>query len=303
MTRRPALAAALLVLLVLAACSSPGQRRDDSAARPSATRATTSARPSATTGPAGTRGAAPSPTRSSTAEPAAAWWHPRAGTPWQWQLSGTVDTSVDVPVYDIDGFENSAAVVSRLHAAGRKVICYVNAGAWESFRPDAKAFPSALLGGGDGWNGERWLDIRAVARLRPLMAARFDMCRSKGFDAVEPDLLDGYTNTTGFPLTAADQLAYNRMIAALAHQRGMAVGLKNDLDQVDPLVRDFDFSVDEQCAQYKECPSLSPFIAAGKPVFHVEYELKAGQFCAATKRLGFSSMVKRLALDAWRQPC
>ena len=43
------------------------------------------------------------------------------------------------------------------------------------------------------------------------MAARFDLCRQKGFDAVEPDLVDGYIQTTGFPLTAADQLTYNRM--------------------------------------------------------------------------------------------
>ncbi|CAG6398284.1 endo alpha-1,4 polygalactosaminidase [Actinacidiphila cocklensis] len=245
----------------------------------------------------GDRSAAPSGRASG------ARWQPRPGVAWQWQLSGTVDTSVDVPVYDIDGFENGAAAVARLHADGRKVVCYVNAGAWESFRPDAKDFPAALLGRGDGWDGERWLDVRALDRLRPLMAARFDMCRAKGFDAVEPDLLDGYANTTGFPLTAADQLAYNRMIAGLARDRGLAVGLKNDLDQVPQLLGDFDFSVDEQCAQYGECERLSPFVAAGKPVFHVEYELAPAEFCPAVRKLGFSSMRKHLALDAWREPC
>ncbi|MGW5350701.1 endo alpha-1,4 polygalactosaminidase [Streptomyces sp. NPDC004031] len=234
---------------------------------------------------------------------AAGRWQPRPGVAWQWQLSGTLDTSVDVPVYDIDGFENDTAAVTRLHTAGRHVICYVNAGAWESFRPDAKNFPTALLGRGDGWDGERWLDIRALDRLRPLMAARFDMCRTKGFDAVEPDLLDGYTNTTGFPLTAADQLAYNRMIASLAHDRGLSVALKNDLGQVPDLLPDFDFSVDEQCAQYGECERLAPFIAAGKPVFHVEYDLRTDQFCPEARKRGFSSMRKRLSLDAWRDPC
>jgi hypothetical protein len=234
---------------------------------------------------------------------APAYWHPKAGTAWQWQLSGTVDTSVDVPVYDIDGFENGAEVVQRLHAAGRKVICYINAGAWESFRPDSKAFPASVRGKGDGWDGERWLDIRRIDVLRPLMAARFDMCRKKGFDAVEPDLQDGYANTTGFPLTAGQQLAYNRMLAGLAHERGLAVGLKNDVDQVATLVPDFDFAVNEECAQYDECARLTPFIAAGKPVFHVEYQQKAGQFCAQARRLGLSSMVKHLSLDAWRDPC
>ncbi|WP_406276553.1 endo alpha-1,4 polygalactosaminidase [Streptomyces sp. NBC_00191] len=61
------------------------------------------------------------------------------------------------------------------------------------------------------------------------MAGRRELCRERGFDAVEPDLLDAHLNDTGFPLTPDHQLAYNRMIARLAHDRGMAVGLKNDL--------------------------------------------------------------------------
>ncbi|MER5526920.1 endo alpha-1,4 polygalactosaminidase [Streptomyces sp. NPDC002677] len=233
----------------------------------------------------------------------AARWQPRPGTAWQWQLSGRVDPRVAVPVYDIDGFTNSAAVVRRLHRSGRKVICYVNAGAWESFRPDRKAFPASVLGRSDGWSGERWLDIRRRSLLRPIMAARFDMCRAKGFDAVEPDLADGYTNDTGFPLTAADQLAYNRMIADLVHERGMAVGLKNDLEQIPDLVRDFDFAVNEQCAEFHECPSLSPFIKADKAVFHVEYSVPKHTFCPIAKRLGLDSMRKQLALGRWRSPC
>ncbi|MFJ8939817.1 endo alpha-1,4 polygalactosaminidase [Streptomyces sp. NPDC102365] len=230
-------------------------------------------------------------------------WQPRPGTAWQWQLSGTVDTRVDVPVYDIDGFENGPAVVRRLHKSGRKVICYINAGAWESFRPDRDDFPAAVLGRSDGWNGERWLDIRRRSVLRPIMAARLDMCRAKGFDAVEPDLLDGHTNDTGFPLTAAHQLAYNRMIANLAHERGLAVGLKNDLEQIPDLVGDFDFAVNEQCAQYRECSSLSPFIKAGKAVFHVEYSEPERTFCPIAKRLGLDSMRKRLDLGRWRSTC
>ncbi|MCZ4096030.1 endo alpha-1,4 polygalactosaminidase [Streptomyces sp. So13.3] len=230
-------------------------------------------------------------------------WRPPPGTAWQWQLSGKVDTSVDVPVYDIDGFENDAATVARLHAAGRKVICYVNAGAWENFRPDRVAFPTALLGLGNGWSGERWLDIRRLDLLRPLMAQRFDMCRTKGFDGVEPDLMDAYTNRTGFPLTAADQLAYNRMLAGLAHERGMSVGLKNDLEQIPELVGDFDFAVNEECAQNDECDELTPFITAGKAVFHTEYSLATTEFCPTARRLRLSSMLKHLNLDAWRQPC
>lgn len=230
-------------------------------------------------------------------------WRPGPGTAWQWQLEGPVDPRTDVPVYDIDGFENTAADVARLHRDGRKVICYVNAGAWEDFRADHAAFPASVRGKPNGWEGERWLDIRRLDTLRPLMERRLDMCRDKGFDAVEPDLLDGYLNDTGFPLRPRHQLAYNRMIARLAHERGLSVGLKNDLPQIPELVDDFDFAVNEECAQYGECDRLRPFIEAGKAVFHAEYALPPSAFCPQARRLGLSSMRKNLRLDAWRRPC
>lgn len=233
----------------------------------------------------------------------ATFWHPKPGLTWQWQLSGAVDTSVDAQVYDIDGVKNSAAVVAELHAAGRKVICYVNAGAYESFRPDANRYPASVLGKSNGWPGERWLDVRRLDILRPILADRFKSCAQKGFDGIEADNVDGYRNDTGFPLTAADQLAFNRMLATLAHDDGLAIGLKNDLDQIPQLLPDFDFAVNEQCAEFSECDALKPFIAAGKPVFHVEYNLPLGAFCQQTTALGFSSMRKNLSLDTPRWPC
>ncbi|MGW6352470.1 endo alpha-1,4 polygalactosaminidase, partial [Streptomyces sp. NPDC055080] len=156
---------------------------------------------------------------------------------------------------------------------------------------------------GNGWEGERWLDIRAVDVLEPLMEARIAMCAKKGYDAVEPDNMDGYRNRTGFPLTADDQLRYNRLIARVAHRHGLAVGLKNDLDQIPQLVADFDFAVNEQCAQYGECAELSPFIEADKAVFHVEYELPVARFCADSRRLGLSSLLKKYELGVWRKAC
>ncbi|MET9883867.1 endo alpha-1,4 polygalactosaminidase [Streptomyces sp. NPDC006430] len=230
-------------------------------------------------------------------------WQPKPGVSWQWQLTGKLDTSVKAAVFDVDGFTTTKEQVALLKKAGRRTVCYVSTGAWEDFRPDAGAFPKTLLGQGNGWEGERWLDIRQRSALEPLIAKRFDMCRDKGFDAIEPDNMDGYANTTGFPLTADDQLAYNRLIAKLAHDRGLAVGLKNDLDQIAQLLGDFDFAVNEQCAQYDECESLTPFIAAGKAVFHVEYETPIGQWCARSQELKFSSLQKKYELDAWRQVC
>ncbi|HEU5156685.1 MAG TPA: endo alpha-1,4 polygalactosaminidase [Streptosporangiaceae bacterium] len=230
-------------------------------------------------------------------------WVPAVGTAWQWQLTVPVDLRVNVPVYDIDGFGNSAAVVRRLHQLGRRAICYINVGAAENYRPDYRRFPSYVLGRPNGWPGERWLDIRRVDILRPIMAARFDMCRAKGFDAVEPDLVENYTEVTGFPITATHQLTYNRLIARMAHERGMSVALKNDIHQIGALQRDFDFAINEECVQFRECGAMTPFIRAGKAVLHVEYRLSTATFCPLTRPLRFSSMRKRLTLDAWRQPC
>jgi hypothetical protein len=210
---------------------------------------------------------------------------------------------VDVPIYDVDSTYTSAADVAALHARGRKVICYVNAGASEDFRPDRGAFPAALLGNSNNWPGERWLDIRQLGVLQPIMAARFAMCQAKGFDAIEADLVDGYHNATGFPLTAQDQLTYNLMLAALAHRFGLSIGLKNDPDQVAQLVDDFDFAVVEQCFQYQECGQWQPFLSAGKAVFEAEYQLDNSQFCAAANAIRFSAMRKNLALDPPRWPC
>ena len=255
------------------------------------------------TGPPGSGDTAPSTGPSRSPGTGAPRWQSAPGSSWQWQLSGTVDTGVDAAVYDIDGFDTSAAVVAELHAKGRKVICYVNAGAYEDFRPDRSAYPASLLGSGNGWQGERWLDIRRLDVLRPILGKRFDLCRSKGFDAVEPDNVDGYQNDSGFPLTAADQLAFNRMVAGLGHARGLTVGLKNDLDQVPRLVGDFDFAVNEQCAEYRECDELTPFVERGKAVFEAEYNLPTTAFCPQARRLGFSALRKHLDLDAWRQAC
>jgi hypothetical protein len=238
-----------------------------------------------------------------TSASAAPVWKPARGISWQWQLTGRIDTSVPARVYDIDS-EVSASVVRALHRQGRRVICYISAGSWENWRPDRGRFPESVMGDPlDGWPGERWLDIREVAVLRPIMAARMDVCQRKGFDAVEPDNVDGYTNDTGFPLTGAQQRTYNLMLARLAHARGLAVGLKNDIDQVAMLQPHFDFAVNEQCAQYSECGAYRPFLRAGKAVFNAEYDLATDQFCPAARRLGLSSIRKRLELGAWREGC
>lgn len=231
-------------------------------------------------------------------------WVPTPGEPWQWQLTTPVNRSVDVPVYDIDGFENSATVVAALKGGGKRVICYVDVGGWESYRPDASRYPKSVLGRTiDGWPDERYVDIRRIDLLSPIIGARFDMCKAKGFDAIEPDVLDAYTARSGFPLSSTDQLRFNRWVATMAHDRGMSVALKGDVDQAASLVTDFDFAINEECFAYKECAMLEAFTDAGKAVLHVEYSGDPAFFCPKVKALGFSSMKKRVSLDAWRRAC
>jgi hypothetical protein len=235
---------------------------------------------------------------------ATTWWKPTKGQTWQWQLSGKLDRTVTADVYDIDAETSTTTDVAALHKAGRRVVCYVDVGSYERYRADAKRFPADVLGSTmDGWPDERWLDIRRWDVLKPILTDRFDTCRKKGFDAVEPDNVDGYANDTGFPLTAGDQLTFNRRIAGLAHGLGLAVGLKNDLDQVTALAPAFDFAVNEECAEYAECGVLTAFTKAGKPAFNAEYEMATTAFCANSRQIGLSSIRKRLSLNAWRQTC
>src|SRR2546428_1095597 len=228
---------------------------------------------------------------------------PRLRASLQIQLSTPVDQSVNAQVYDIDLFDNSAAVVSALHASGRHVICYLSAGSYEDWRPDAAQFPAVVKGNSNGWPGEKWLDIRRLDLLGPIMQARMDLCRQKGFDAVEPDNIDGYTNKTGFPLTYQDQLAYNTFLANAAHARGLSVGLKNDVEQVGDLVSSFDWALNEQCFQYSECNTLTPFVAAGKAVFEVEYKVQTSQFCPQANAMNFNAQKKSTKLDASSVQC
>lgn len=232
------------------------------------------------------------------------WYQPVAGTPWQWQLQGTIDTSVDAEIYDIDLFDVDPAVIAALQSAGRRVICYFSAGSFEDGRPDATQFTSAERGLAlDGFPSEQWLDIRSP-NIAGIMQARLDLAVQKGCDGVEPDNVDGFDNPTGFPLSAADQLAFNRMLARESHSRGLSVGLKNDLAQIAELVAEFDFAVNEQCFEFDECDALAPFISAGKPVLGAEYRqdfvddpTARDAMCAEARRRGFSTLVMPLDLD------
>ncbi|MEZ4448084.1 MAG: endo alpha-1,4 polygalactosaminidase [Nannocystaceae bacterium] len=240
------------------------------------------------------------------------WARPAVDTRWQWQLNGAVNASYDVALYDIDLFDQ-ADQVAALQAAGHLVICYFSAGSSEEWREDFDRFHRDDLGKRlDGWAGERWLDVRSP-NVWAILLDRLDRAAAAGCDGVEPDNVDGYANNTGFSLTADDQLAFNRGLANEAHARGLAIGLKNDLDQIEALVDYYDFSVDEECHRYDECGLLQPFLDAGKPVFNAEYtdadtlaaaESLAAEICPDARAQGLRTLILPLDLDdAFRVSC
>ena len=236
------------------------------------------------------------------------WWRPTVGLTWQWQLSEPpVDLTIDAEVYDIDIFDNDASVVADLHAKGRKVIGYINVGSWEDWRPDKDQFPAEILGKVyEGWPREKWLDIRRLDLVAPLMRSRLDSCKAKGFDAVEPDNMEIHSNGTGFPITYEDQRKYALWLADEAHQRGMAIGMKNAPDQVKDLIDHFDFAITEDAFVFGWAEKMLPFIEAGKPVFAAEYDdtgVNFGAACKSAKELGFSIIQKHRILTSYRVTC
>jgi hypothetical protein len=237
-------------------------------------------------------------------------WIPTAGESIQIQYDGKLDLSVDAAIYDLDMFDTKASVVRKLHDMGRKVICYISVGTWERWRPDAKKFPKSVIGNKDGhWPGERWLDIRQTSILEPIMTARYQLCKQKGFDGVDPDNIAGYQSRTGFPLTASEQLTYNEWVATEAHNLGLTVDQKNDNNQIKDLVSYFDFGVDEQCFVQGWCKQLTAYTDNNRLVVDIEYtnQMTRTRFldkvCPSDAPYKLTPILKKLELTAWIVTC
>ncbi|GGS46011.1 endo alpha-1,4 polygalactosaminidase [Streptomyces griseoviridis] len=196
---------------------------------------------------------------------------PPARTGFDYQLGGPYTPADDVRVVVRDHTAKPAA--------GRYTICYVNA---FQAQPDAEREwdPDLLLRDGDGhvvmdeeW-GEAMLDIGTAAK-RKRIAAKvngwIDDCAARGFDAVEPDNYDSYTRAPGGLLSAADAKAFLGLLAAHAHDEGLAIGQKNTAElAADREEVGLDFAVVEECGQYDECDAYTA--AFGDEVLVIEYE-------------------------------
>jgi len=301
----PLLALGALASIALLACGSPGGSTSSStgqgtggsasvsssgATSVSSTGSTSTSSSSSSSSASVSSSSSSSSTSGGSSSSSGAVWAPGASAPihFHWMI-GSFTTADILPgqagpvVYDIDGQSATAADVAAIHAAGAIAVCYVDVGTLEPERPDVASFPASVVGPAvQGWPGEKWLLATAANQsvLLPLMQARFaEWCQGKGFDGIEADNLDAWTNISG--VTEADNLAYDLAIAGLAHALPLSIGLKNVMTDLDPsqypsFLSAFDWALNEQCYEYGECGTYTAagsFIPAGKAVFDVEYNV------------------------------
>ena len=298
-------------------------------------------------------GCAEKPGQGPPADPA--WWAPAPGeiTDWDWQITEPYDLSAPRQMYDIDLFDLApegaqlkyadgevidvpagplAGKIDELHARRPRpvVICYVDTGAYEHYRPDASRFPGhekrkdavpnrphapaegSVIGWDTGWAGERWLDIREGSRdaFAEAVWARFDLAERMGCDGVEPDQNNPRGNDPGFRIPLADQLSWYREVARQAHARGLSVGMKNGHNEPGTaarLVDSFDWALPEECVEFAECGELKAFVAAGKAVFAVDYRKSVAdpaKACRTHRRHGLDGLIKdEPPTGAYRKAC
>jgi hypothetical protein len=332
--------------LLLAGCGSGSSRPSPSAAPATAHATPAAAAATAATSPPA-RATRPATAPAGQGPTAHAWWHPSdagpdSGPEFQWELDHPLSTGSEldmgngvlnaagrlaprVSLYDIDGILNSASVVAALHRQGSKVICYIEVGSAGNYysaadEGGAVTYYGQLKAAGDLGRAvpgypEKYLNINAASTTAIIESMIRRQCAAKDFDAVEPDIDDSYTDSTGFPITEGRSEAYDRALAAYAHHLGLAWGQKNGDN--DPafsaaLEPSTDFLLTEECSYYQTCGIVTPpYVRAGKLVLDVEYTddwggdaaADLGHFCPADTSGGMDGTLFTSALAGQRHPC
>jgi len=233
------------------------------------------------------------------------WTRFSPNTSWTWQLLGDTDTSYDVEVYVLDMFQQlSGNVIETLHAQNKKVICYFSAGTFEPWRPDAHLFADVPMGNEHyAYPSEIWVDVTSPVTAK-VMANRMDMAVALGCDGVELDNVDAFVADSGMNITYDQELAFQRLLANEAHKRNLSVALKNAVEMIPDVAQYFDMAINEVCFVWNECGTYEAIIAAGKPVFHVEYDqdyvndpAARASMCAQSAQLNMRTLVMPKSLD------
>ncbi len=265
---------------------------------------------------------------------ASSWWTPSLGNqPWQWELShplrlsnardmGTDDKlpngthAPDPVIYDIDGIINPKSTVAALHAQGKHVVCYIEVGAAGNYYSAAdeglsttyydQLRSAGVFGRKVPGYPEYYLNIRSPATVSVIESMIAKQCAAKGFDAVETDIDDEYTDNSGFALTKGVEEQYMTTLAIYMHGLGLGWWIKNPDDTGDGYASDMyplaDAVLTEQCNQYATCGLLSAYLGH-KAVFDAEYHLKTSSFCSTDDRRGFNGAKFNVGLTGIRKPC
>jgi hypothetical protein len=196
------------------------------------------------------------------------------------QLDGRLQEP-DRQLYDIDLYDTPAKTIGDLKAVGRIVICYFSAGTWEDWRPNAAgwtfAAPTCARCSPNAWT---WRSARAaMVSIRTMGMA------------------------TAMPTACNDQLDFNRWLAREAHQRDLAVGLKNAVELLPQLVGDFDFAVNESCYVYKECDGYRLFRQQGEAVLIADYRTYNSNLCTQAAASGYRLQFFKRSLKGVGTPC
>ncbi|WP_225429866.1 endo alpha-1,4 polygalactosaminidase [Deinococcus detaillensis] len=231
---------------------------------------------------------------------------------WDWQIGAGSEANITVPtavkLIDVDGFNTSAAKVAQLNAQGLYTVCYLDVGSYEPGRPDSAQYPAYLKVQQDpDWPAEYFLDVTDVFKPNSALAAilkkRFQMCKDKGFAAIEPDNLQNDENVKGGKITTQQQIDFNGWVADQAHAYGLAVFQKNGPDKIllkdrtgKMMVDKFDGILNEQCQEQGECSALAEYTKRGKLALNAEYKAGLTLDCALSDRLKINSIKRDLDL-------
>lgn len=222
------------------------------------------------------------------------------GKTFEWRLDDLPNSyTTTAEVVDIDAFSATPELITNLQAQGKIVIAYLSVGSVENFREDASDFPDSVVGNVyEGFEDEKWLDIREIDLIAPVLRARFDMIAAKGFDAIEPDNINGYQNNTGFSLTVQDAAVFSRWLIEEAHSRDLGLGQKNAEELISEMVDEFDWILSEGAYADSFADQLAPYITANKAVFLTEYtdQISTTDFinnvCPYALEKGYSAVLK-----------
>lgn len=147
-----------------------------------------------------------------------------AGIDLGYSDQGTINPSLNVQVRNVDLKDRSQSMINRMKVNGQKIICYFSAGSSENWRSDFWKFPVSVKGNNlDGWAGEKWLDVRQLNILMPIKEARMDVAVSKGCDAVDPDNMDVYANSSGFPIMHSNAFEFRSLFYHALEMQPIAV--------------------------------------------------------------------------------